>query len=119
MFLRHCKLLIIAIVWTVFAGPSALADGEYQAAIKKAFIDGYAKMQQEMGRPAAAPEHVEQVAVCVTNYVMSDVSAEERKQLDAWATGGPVPETRLVDRTRKRMTEAALTGVCDPPANGS
>jgi hypothetical protein len=112
MFMRR-GMLALVIVLCVLASASAHAAGEFEAAMKQAFLDGYNIARKEAGHTALSPEEAERATDCVITNVVRGLSVEDRKRLDAWATGGPAPDVELMMRSYELVSKAAFSSNCD------
>ena len=116
MFHRSRLFAVICAACAALSLRPALADGEYDEALKNEVINGRTRAGTEARGSPQTRAVAERFADCVMKHAMLGFTADERKLLDAWALGGPVPEVELVERTKQRMQDAALSGMCDRPA---
>jgi hypothetical protein len=103
MCARLGKLALMSAL-CVLASASAYAAGEFEAKLKKIYIDAYVENLKNYG--FTAREGVaETLADCHLRYVLRVFTPDEVAQLDAWAAGGKLP-SELTEVAGNRMTEA-------------
>jgi hypothetical protein len=116
----------LVLVWALCApAASAYAAGEFEAAWRQRFIEGYLKSLKEAG--GDVPDLVQRadaIGACYVRHVMQEFAPDEVARLDSWATGGASPGKDVVDRLVRRSTEVVFDDLCEAektkdPANGA
>jgi hypothetical protein len=114
MFMRSGKLVLVSAL-CVLASASAHAAGEFEAAWRAKFVEGYVKSFKEVaGDQPDLARRADEVADCYVRYVMQEFTPDEVVRLDSWATGGKSPGKDVVNRLARRSIETAVSNVCQP-----
>ena len=112
MFDRSRKLAMIGAICALVS-ESAQAAGEFEAAWREKFIEGYLQSLKEVaGDQPGHAQRADEAADCYMRYVMQEFTPDEVARLDVWATGGKSPGKDVEKRLVRRAMETVSNDVC-------
>jgi hypothetical protein len=101
MFRRRGTLPLISAVCLLNVAPALADAGPFEVQIRNMMIE---RARRSEVRSAAIPQTVsDRLWTCLASALVSDLSAQERGELDAAANGGSNPNPALADKALGRL----------------